>query len=391
MIRNVSAEFIIPINGEPIKNGIVTFNDRGEIINVYNSESGGQVNGPIERFKGVITPGFINSHCHLELSHMRGKIPPGEGLIPFLSKVITERNEDQLTIEAAMRDADAAMFQNGIVAVGDISNLPHSKTLKETSKLHYHTFVEFLGFDPQNAAVALGKAVDLLKEFSPLPASLAPHAPYSVSKELLKLFQKNEVGDQSLTTLHNQESDDENELFRYKSGKFLDFYKKLGLNIDFFKPQARNSIQSIIPLFPLAQRIQLVHNTFTSLKDVYFANRFNRDIHWCFCPKANLYIEERLPKIEIFRFHDFNITLGTDSLASNDKLCILSEMKSLKEHFPAIPLTETLRWATLNGAKFLGIDRKFGSIEPGKLPGLNLITNVDGLELTKDSDIQKII
>lgn len=391
MIRYISADYVIPVSGEPLRNGIVTIDEQGEIINLYDSERGKIITGAVEHHKGIIVPGFINSHCHLELSHMGGRVAPGSGVVPFLRKVIAQRPSEEDIILEAMEKSDRDMRENGIVAVGDISNNLLSKYVKEVSPIHYHTFVEFLGFDPKNSKSIYEKAVALLRNFSPLPASLAPHAAYSVSKELLKLFQKNTEGHSELTSIHNQESEDENELYRYKRGKFLDFYKDLNLNIDFFKPQARNSIQSIMPLFASQQRILLVHNTYTSLKDIYFANRFNRDIHWCFCPKANMYIEGRLPKIEMFQFHDFNLTVGTDSLASNDKLCILSELKLIREHFPSIPFTETLRWATINGARFLGIDRKFGSIEPGKKPGLNLITNTEGLELTAQSEVRKLI
>ncbi len=390
MIRHISADFIIPINGEPIKNGIVSVNDQGEIINLSGSETARPTES-VEYLDGIIVPGFINSHCHLELSHTLGKVPGGEGLIPFITKVMGRRSSDENVIFDAMQQADKAMKENGIVAVGDISNNILSKDIKANSLIYYHTFVEFMGFDPQKARSIYSKALELLKDFSPLPVSLAPHAPYSVSKELLKLFQKNTEGMHEITSMHNQESDDENELYRYKTGKFLGFYKGMNLEIDFFKPQARNSIQSVIPLFSSKQKILLVHNTYTSLKDIYFANRFNRDIHWCFCPKANLYIEHRLPKIEMFQFHDFNITVGTDSLASNDKLCILSELKVIKKYFPSLPFTETIRWATINGAKFLGIDHKYGSIENGKTPGLNLITNMEGLELTSASEVKKII
>jgi cytosine/adenosine deaminase-related metal-dependent hydrolase len=391
MIRHVSAEFIFPVNGKPLKNGIVSINEAGEIINVYSSESGAIIPDPIEHHKGIIVPGFVNAHCHLELSHMAGKLAPRQGLISFLTKVIKQRSADESIILQAMSDADKTMQDNGIVAVGDISNNILSKSIKEASDLHYHTFVEFLSFDPHKAGLVYKKVLELLRDFSPLPASLAPHAPYSVSKDLLKLFQKNTEGHAELTTMHNQESDDENELYRYKKGKFLDFYTSLNLNIDFFKPQARNSIQSVVPLFASRQRVLLVHNTYTSLKDIYFANRFNRDIHWCFCPNANLFIEGRLPKIEMFQFHDFNITVGTDSLASNEKLCILSELKVIKEHFPSLSFAETIRWATINGARFLGVDHKFGSIEQGKTPGLNLITNTVGMELTSGSEVRKLI
>ena len=283
------------------------------------------------------------------------------------------------------------MYDNGIVAIGDISNNNLTKNVKQKSLIYYHTFVEILGFDPKKAEDVFNRGLELRKEFAPLPASLVPHAPYSVSKDLFRLLRRYSDSNENLFCIHNQESDDENKLYRYKSGGFIEFYKNLKVDIDLFKSQARNSIQSIVPLFSKGQRILLVHNTYASLKDVYFVRRFNRDIHWCFCPNANLYIENKLPKIQMFLFNDFNITLGTDSLASNGKLCILSELKTINEHFPSLPLTQTIKWATLNGAKFLGIDKDFGSIERGKTPGLNLITDTEGLELTPCSEVKKLI
>jgi cytosine/adenosine deaminase-related metal-dependent hydrolase len=389
MIRHLSADFIVPIHGDPLKDGVVSVNQRGEIVNLTDRATAGfEV---IEVFEGVIVPGFVNSHCHLELSHMKGRISGGEGLISFIKEVMGKRAFDDQAIIESMQQADRNMYDKGIVAVGDISNNLLSKEVKMNSRIHYHTFVEFMGFDPARAASVFSKAIDLLTNFSPLSASLAPHAPYSVSKDLFKLLQKNTNGRHEITSIHNQESEDENELYRYKTGNFLDFYKQLNLNIDFFKAQARDSIQSIVPLFSPEQRVLMVHNTYTSLKDLHFADRFNRDIHWCFCPKANLYIEGNLPKIDMFSTRDFNITVGTDSLASNDELCILSELKIIKKYFPSLSFLEILPWASINGARFLGIDHKYGSIEIGKIPGLNLITHMDGLEMTVPSKLKRIV
>ncbi len=114
----------------------------------------------------------------------------------------------------------------------------------------------------------------------------------------------------------------------------------------------------------------MVHNTCTNLKDIYFIKRFDRKIHWCFCPNANLYIEGKLPKIDLFLGQGFNITLGTDSLASNSKLCILSEMRTLQAKYPSLSTTKLIEWATINGARYLGIDREKGTLEVGKTPGL---------------------
>jgi cytosine/adenosine deaminase-related metal-dependent hydrolase len=135
----------------------------------------------------------------------------------------------------------------------------------------------------------------------------------------------------------------------------------------------------------------MVHNTCTNLKDIYFIKRFDRNISWCFCPNANLYIENRLPKVDLFFGQGFNITLGTDSLASNSKLCILNEMLTLQQNFPAISTAKLMEWGTINGARYLGIDDEKGTLEKGKRPGLNLITGLDGLNLTPESKVQRLV
>ncbi|MGV3507672.1 MAG: amidohydrolase family protein [Sphingobacteriaceae bacterium] len=391
MIKFYSADYILPVSTEPLKNGTVSVGADGTITGLYPENSIAIEGADIERMEGVIVPGFVNSHCHIELSHLHQQIPEKEGLIPFIKKVIRLRNSIKADVSKAIADADLQMWENGIVAVGDISNNIDSKKVKEKSPIYYYTFVEILAFEPEKAKDAFRAGTELLQEFSPLHGSIVPHAPYSASKELFRFIGKfcGQAG--SPLTLHNQESEDENKLYRYKTGQFIDFYKEFGISIDAFKPQARDSIQSIVPHIPLKQKAMLVHNTYTSLKDIYFILRSGRNITWCFCPNANLYIEDRLPKIEMFQYHDFSITIGTDSLASNKKLCMLSELITLHANFPSLSFTETINWATLNGARFLGIDEQFGSIEKGKKPGLNLISHVNDLKLSADSKVQKLI
>ncbi|HXH99870.1 MAG TPA: amidohydrolase family protein [Sphingobacteriaceae bacterium] len=392
MVRNVSADYIFPINSEPIKNGIVSIAPDGEIIGLYPSGSPDLKEQPVEHHDGILVPGFVNAHCHLELSHLHQKIPVKEGLIPFIQHVMDKRKtSDEKGINEAMVRADQMMADNGIVAVGDISNTGASIPLKQKSSIYYHTFIELLGFFPDNASTVFTAGQELRKQFNGLPSSIAPHSPYSISKDLFKIIRKYCDDNDNILTIHNQESEEENKFFRYKKGGFPGFFETLKQDIDFFKPQARNSIQTIIPLMPENCPILLVHNTYTSLKDIYFIRRFGRQITWCFCPNANLYIEDRIPKIEMFLTHNFNITLGTDSLASNDQLCMLSEIKVIQDRFPGIPLNRALSWATLNGARFLGIDNKFGSLETGKKPGLNLITNVVNSKLSADSKVKRIL
>lgn len=391
MIRNFSAEYIFTVTGDPIKNGIVSVDESGEVINIYQAEDFDGNTDEVEKHDGVIVPGFINSHCHLELSHLKGQIPKDLKLIEFVKTVLKSRNADEQVVEDAMRAADKEMYDNGIVAVGDIANNISSKKIKQESKIHYHTYVEVMAFEPEKAEEAFEKGLELKKEFYPLSVSVTPHAPYSVSKELFKLFRNYVADKDNLFSIHNQETEEENKLYRYKTGEFLDFYESMNISSEYFKPQARNSLQSVIPLLPKDQKFLMVHNTYTSLKDLYFVSRFGRHVSWCFCPNANMYIEGRIPKVLMFTAHDFKITIGTDSYASNDKLDILSEMQTLSRNFSSLTLAELVKWATLNGALFLGIDNQFGSIEKGKKPGLNLITEVKGMKLTAQSRVQKLI
>jgi cytosine/adenosine deaminase-related metal-dependent hydrolase len=391
-MRKFRADYVFPVHADPIKNGIVTVDDAGTILALDDGLNTSDTNHiKIEKLSGIICPGFINTHCHVELSHLKGKTTPKKGLVSFIKEVQTLRDIDEQTIASAAEAADAEMYNNGIVAVGDIVNSDATLALKKKSKLYYHNFIEVFGFTPEKAPEIFDKAIALRQKYNGMAGSVTPHAPYSVSKELFKLISKAAGAGSDIISIHNQETEEENKFYRYKMGAFIDLYNFFKIDISFFKPQARNSIQTVVPLLTNKHNILMVHNTFTNLKDIYFVKRFDRKINWCFCPNANLYIEGRLPKVDLFLDKGFNITLGTDSLASNHKLCLLSEMHVIQKKFPDVTLQQLLQWGTFNGAKFLGIDDEKGSIEVGKTPGLNLLTGLDGFKITAETKVKRII
>lgn len=371
MLKYFSADWIFPVKTSPIKNGVISVSLDGEINEILTADIAETRNLKVERYKGSIVPGFINTHCHLELSHLLSQIPERTGLVEFVQSIIKSRHADSEQINTAMQNADAEMLENGIVAVGDISNQTASKEIKQNSKIYYYTFVEAMGFNPERANAIMEYATGIKNEFSPLPASVVPHAPYSVSHELFSLINEVAEKEETLISVHNQETTDENDFFNSKSGGFLELYKFLGLDIAFFEPSRKTSLQSWLP-YVKKQKTLLVHNTVSSKADVEFAKQSHPDLYWCLCPQANLYIENSLPDVNLFIEEGIKITLGTDSLASNHQLNILSEMKTLQQH-KNIAFENLLLWATFNGAEFLGLNDRFGSIEVGKIPGLNLI------------------
>ena len=377
-MRFITADTIYPISQNPINNGVIVLDEAGQILDVLHSDEGIEKTN-IEKHKGIISPGFVNAHCHLELSHLKGLIPERTGIVNFAGHVISKRNtiSEELKQEA-IRLADEEMQRNGIVAVGDISNDESTVEVKSKSKIHYHTFIELIGFNPLNAQKIYDSGIELRKKYwnKNLIATLAPHAPYSVSLELMKLIAKEDDG--KSTTIHNQESKTENEFFEKGTGDFLKLYESLGLNIDYFKPTEKSSIQSYLQNLVSSKNLALVHNTFSSEEDIRFAEQLSSNLYWCLCPNANLYIEQSLPNAMLLLQNNCKVVVGTDSLASNHQLSISDELNKLLNQFPTISINQALSWATFSGAEFLGVQRKFGSIEKGKRPGLVLLEEEAG-------------
>jgi cytosine/adenosine deaminase-related metal-dependent hydrolase len=353
---------------------LITTKD-GTIEGIIGIEDAGD---DIQSFDGILTPGFVNAHCHLELSHMKDMIPANSGLQEFVKQIVSLRKVDDHVIEEAIEKAEAEMFSNGIVAVGDISNTLDTLTQKAKHNLAYYTFVELYDLDPTraNEKIIAGLAIQKAFEENCIRASLVPHAPYSVTNNLWKLLSTH-FGSHTIS-MHNQETADENEFFKNKTGSFLGMYERTKVSLNFFEPTGVSSLQSVLPIFKNAAASILVHNSFTSSNDINAVKKQMPNTFWCLCPNANQYIEQTMPPIELLRAQNAAIVIGTDSFASNWSLNILDELKTIQKHNATIPLDEMLGWATINGARALQMDKGLGSFEKGKKPGVVLIHNVAG-------------
>ncbi len=349
----------------------------------------------IQIFKGLLTPGFINCHCHLELSHMKGGVPQHTGLVDFVFKVVNDRHFEEKEILEYIEKAEHEMLQNGIVAVGDICNNTFTIPQKTKAVLQYRNFIEASGFPPAVAALRFQRAKDLYDAYAEkLPAnSIVPHAPYSVSPEMFNMI--NDLPNNNILTIHNQETAAENEFIEKGTGDFLRLYEKMGIDISFFKPSGNTSLQTWLPYFTKQRSIILVHNVTTSAGDIEFAKQQTtnnkQQIFFCLCPNANLYISNVLPDVNMLEKNNCDIVLGTDSLASNDQLSILEEIKTLHQNFPGLQLVTMLQWATSNGARALQMDGVLGSFETQKKPGIVLINGLNGSDVTGASTAARIL
>ncbi|TDH26251.1 amidohydrolase [Segetibacter sp. 3557_3] len=352
----------------------------------------------VESLNGILCPGFVNCHCHLELSHMRGLIPAHTGLVDFVFKVVTQRHFPDGEILEAIGKAEDEMIASGIVAVGDICNNVLTIGQKTQQRIRYYNFIEASGWLPTVADTRFHRALDNLKAFTRANlqlsrSSIVPHAPYSVSDALWHAITPYFAS--KTVTIHNQETSGENAFFQEGTGDFLRMYNLMKIDNSFHKPTGKTSLQSYLPKLRDAATLLLVHNTFTSEADVVFAMDHARsqqqDLYWCLCINANKYIEEKIPPVDALRSQGAQVVVGTDSLASNWSLSMLDELKSLQTSFPHIPLEEMLGWATENGARALGMSDVLGSFETGKRPGILQITNVDRNELTTTTAVKRML
>ncbi len=395
-IRKISADWIFPISSAPIKNGILIFDKHGKILDLINPSEAQAIPEEVEKFNGILCPGFVNTHCHLELSWMKNKIPEKTGLGGFVLEVQKAKQaSDRRQIEEAIANADEQMHKNGTVAVGDISNTDYSFATKSGSTVFYHSFIEVYGSMPWLAEEKFSKSksiFDKLKKEFNLQGSITPHATYSVSEQLFSLIKHHAEKHQSILSLHHQESQDENLLFKNKTGWIVESMKKLGIDYSWFEPTGKSPIESTGHLLPTKNPLLLVHNTFSEEADMDFAESIFENLYWALCPNANLFIEGQLPDIPLMVKKNLNLTLGTDSLASNHQLSVLEEIKTIAKAFPEIPLENLLKWSSLNGAQFLGIENRYGSFDKGKTPGINLITEISRSlhQLSSDSKVVSI-
>ena len=186
--RKLSANYIFDGKDRMIRLGILTLDSTGQVTGLKESGEGAREEAGVEFYNGIITPGFINVHGHLELSHMKGLTGRGAGLESFISTVVQGRQADADIKEEAIARADEAMQRAGIVAAGDISNTADSFLVKAGSPIRYHTFIELFGYGNTDAGRIFRDGTALLavaRDRFGIPASLTPHSAYGLSEKLL--------------------------------------------------------------------------------------------------------------------------------------------------------------------------------------------------------------
>lgn len=368
-MRVLAASWVLPVSGAPIALGRVAVRE-GRVAWVGRAGDPGEPRGEVlDLGPGVLLPGLVNAHCHLELSHLRGQVPRGEGFVPWVEAVIAARgrhgeDEVRLATSAAIRFLE----ERGTVAVGDVSNaLAHLEALA-ASPLSAVVFQELLAWDPSRAAASLEwaeqRARAVARHLRPgLEVRLAAHAPHSVSPALFGLLR--ERG--GPRAVHLAESREESAFLAGGDGLWPALLASRGLSHVAFDPPGLSPVRYLEQLGVLHPRLVAAHGVQVDGEDRAVLAR--RGVHVVLCPRSNRNLGVGTADVPALLAAGVRLSLGTDSLASVETLDVLADAALLHREFPALDPAVIVRLATLGGAEALGFG-DLGSIAPGKRAAL---------------------
>lgn len=389
------ARYIYPLDGGgPIRDGFVECDADGVVLAV-----GGPCVPPSGAtfLEGAIVPGFVNTHCHVELSYMWKLFRKGTGMAGFIDQINALR--DTKPLQEKLQDIDRwmkIMWDRGVVAMADISNCSDSFAIKKASPMYTRTFLEVFGTEPEDCDSVMEGVRDLkaVADEYGLDSTPTPHACYTMSPELVTAVSAEGLKSGFLS-FHSEETEEEEEMLKFGRGAMWDNRKAAGMSVP--PVTGKSSLLYFIDRLekahpaPFDEHILLVHEVCMDEEGIDAVKRVMRKPYVALCPCSNLFIHNALPPVPLMRSSGIKLTVGTDSLSSNDDLDIVRELFCLQESFEGLELDELLRWACLNGAEFLGKEGNLGSIEPGKRPGIVFIDNLDPSgRLTARSSSKKI-
>ncbi len=377
-VRRIAASYVYTLEAGTIKNGFVEYDDAdGTIISTGECSEGDDI------ISGALVPGFVNAHCHVELSHLHGKFRKGTGMAGFIDQINELRDwaGRETKIELTRRWMDK-MWNDGVSAMADISNDDSSFEVKKSHPLYTRTFLEVFGSEPEMCEGVMSDVMKLNETASAygIDAAPTPHSCYTMSPQLLSASAAAGLKSGFLS-YHSQESQEEEDLLMTGTGAMYENRKRSGMSTPPVTGESSlkyflDRLAAACPA-PYDQNILLVHNVCLKQDDIDALKKVMKNPFFAICPLSNIFIHNALPPVELMRKNGLAIAVGTDSLSSNDDLDMVKELACLHEAFPEVPMSEMLEWACLNGARFLGKEDELGSFAPGKRPGIVLVKDID--------------
>ena len=374
-MRLVRADWIVTGDAEPIADGVVAVDDDGVIVDVGAAHEARFEGAATERVRGVVMPGLVNAHTHVELSALRGRVPGGGGFLPWVERLIGARVELDETDEAdAIASAVAEMRAAGTAAVGEVTNGLRAVAPLARAGIAGCIFHEVFGQDLARLRDRVrGLEAELAERVPVWPSTdlayaPAPHTLYTLHLEVVRMIIDECRARGRRTSLHLLEHSAERRALESGDGPVPAWLAQRSR----IEPSAlawpkKPVVDVAADVGALSPDVVLVH--LTEARPDELARVATAKSPVVLCPRSNLFIEGKLPPLLAMREAGLEPALGTDSLASNVSLDLLAEARALRDRFPTVPARELVQMATWNGARALGLSRH-GRVARGARPGL---------------------
>lgn len=382
MILKIEADWILPVTSPPIKDGVIIID--GNVVKAMGIKrelSSFPCDKTIDCSNKILMPGFINAHTHLELTGLRGRIKKGLPFVEWASEVIYLRREiNENDITTAINDGLNELMLSGVTTVGDFSQTGITAKILNEKGLRGTVFLEFSGFNPEQKDEKMGELKGKFDRYSSIfnlqssiRIGIAPHAPYSVSKELLKESHNFAQEKRLPLSIHISEMPEEIEFIKNGSGAMRDLLIEFGVWNDSWIPPQTTPVKYLNSLGVL-KKATGIHLNIVTEGDINILKE--NIVSVVYCPGSNKWFGRnwKYPLKEFLK-KGINVAIGTDSLASNERLNMFYEMRIVKENFPDLENDIILKMATINGAKAIGFEGETGEIAVGRradIIGINI-------------------
>jgi aminodeoxyfutalosine deaminase len=374
----IRARIVVTMHGAPIENGAVTVSgnrivDVGKFDDVKTRNTGETV----DLGEQVLLPGLINAHCHLDYTCLRGKIPPQKSFTDWIRSINAEKAKlAPKDYVASINEGLAEAKRFGTTAIANLTAFPEliPQVQPPIRTWWFAGLIDIRA--PEGANELVDSAIEALKQTDDW--GLGPHALFTASDYLFRRCEAIAQRDNILLTTHLAESREEMEMFRHASGPLYEFIKSIG------RPMNDCGNETPLMLFldligsggspnrPRAIEVNrpylswiVAHLNELTEKDFELLERSNSKFHVVHCPGTHNYFGHSPFAFGRLRSFGFNICLGTDSLASNESLSLLAEMRAFQKEFPSVSPEEILKMATVNPACALRQENALGQIRPG--------------------------
>ena len=305
-MRIVSARSVVPVDRPSIAEGAVALDDDGTVrmVGPRAAVCAAFSALPEERAEGVLVPGLINAHCHLELSALANTVPGGGGFIAWAQrflKTVGETPRERRRVAA--REAAAAAVRLGTAAIGDVGNTLDAAPAIGEARLHGVLFHELLGSREATTGDALADAARERAQAevaASWPENLgyvrAPHAPYSVGPDLMRRIFAAAATEQRATSIHVAEDEEELKLLRDGTGAWPAMLAAMGIDAAARAPgKAPVEYLASLGAFDGGAPPLLVHMVHAGADDRRLAREAGATV--VLCPRSNLHIGGQLADV----------------------------------------------------------------------------------------------